>query len=170
MEVELRFDIGDRYSIALLVFFITYFIFEIPSNVVLRKFGAANWLSFLCFAWGIVTMGAGWSKRWTVSLDARFLELIYIPSQSSFPKTHIKDTRYLSFTDASMYRISWSAGCYSASSRRAFSPDACTSSLAGTRGTRYKSVWLSSTALTFLPMDLGVFSHTASCSCMVIMV
>ncbi|PSN72063.1 MFS general substrate transporter [Corynespora cassiicola Philippines] len=73
MEVELRFDIGDRYSIALLVFFITYFIFEIPSNVVLRKVGAANWLSFLCFAWGIVTMGAGWSKRWTDIVVCRLL-------------------------------------------------------------------------------------------------
>lgn len=47
----------DRYSIALLMFFVTYFIFEIPSNIVLRKVGAANWLSFLCFSWGIVILG-----------------------------------------------------------------------------------------------------------------
>ena len=67
MDKELRFDLGDRYSIALLVFFITYFIFEIPSNVVLRKVGAANWLSFLCFAWGLVVFGAGFAKKWEVS-------------------------------------------------------------------------------------------------------
>lgn len=30
MNTDLRFDIGDRYSIALLVFFITYFLFEVP--------------------------------------------------------------------------------------------------------------------------------------------
>ena len=66
MNVELGFNIGDRYSIALLAFFITYFIFEIPSNVVLRKVGAANWLSFLCFAWGLVIFGAGFAKKWEV--------------------------------------------------------------------------------------------------------
>jgi hypothetical protein len=59
-------NIGDRYSIALLVFFITYFIFEIPSNLVLRKVGAANWLSFLCMSWGLVIFGAGFAKKWEV--------------------------------------------------------------------------------------------------------
>lgn len=72
MNEELRFDIGDRFSIALLVFFITYFIFEIPSNVVLRKIGAANWLSFLCFSWGMVIFGAGFAKKWEVSLSWKF--------------------------------------------------------------------------------------------------
>lgn len=82
MDKELGFKIGDRYSIALLMFFITYFIFEIPSNIVLRKVGAANWLSFLCFSWGVVILGrfigelkasstmtderigAGFTKKW----------------------------------------------------------------------------------------------------------
>ncbi|KAH7139561.1 major facilitator superfamily domain-containing protein [Dendryphion nanum] len=73
MARELRFTVGDRYSIALLVFFITYFIFEIPSNIVLRKFGAANWLSFLCFAWGVVTLGAGFAKKWTDIVVCRLL-------------------------------------------------------------------------------------------------
>jgi len=64
MDIELGFHEGDRYSVALLMFFITYFLFEIPSNIVLRKVGAANWLSFLCFAWGIVILGAGFAKHW----------------------------------------------------------------------------------------------------------
>lgn len=60
MAIELGFTPEhkvDRYSIALLMFFVTYFIFEIPSNIVLRKMGAANWLSFLCFSWGVVILG-----------------------------------------------------------------------------------------------------------------
>lgn len=73
MNVELGFNIGDRYSIALLAFFITYFIFEIPSNVVLRKVGAANWLSFLCFAWGLVIFGAGFAKKWEDVVVCRLL-------------------------------------------------------------------------------------------------
>lgn len=76
MDAELRFDIGERYSIALLVFFITYFIFEIPSNVVLRKIGAANWLAFLCMAWGLVTFGAGFAKKWTVSASSGVLTVL----------------------------------------------------------------------------------------------
>ncbi|KAF2009766.1 MFS general substrate transporter [Aaosphaeria arxii CBS 175.79] len=73
MDKELHFEKGSRYSIALLVFFITYFIFEIPSNVVLRKVGAANWLSFLCFAWGVVILGAGFAKKWTDIVVCRLL-------------------------------------------------------------------------------------------------
>jgi MFS family permease len=73
MDVELGFRVGDRYSIALLVFFITYFIFEIPSNVVLRKVGAANWLAFLCMSWGLVTFGAGFAKKWTDIVVCRLL-------------------------------------------------------------------------------------------------
>jgi hypothetical protein len=53
MDMELGFRTGDGCSIALLVFLTTYFIFEIPSNVVLHKVGAANWLSFLCMLWAL---------------------------------------------------------------------------------------------------------------------
>lgn len=73
MNLELGFNRGDRYSIALLVFFITYFIFEIPSNLVLRKVGAANWLGFLCMSWGLVTFGAGFAKKWTDIVVCRLL-------------------------------------------------------------------------------------------------
>lgn len=73
MNLELGFDVGDRFSIALLVFFITYFIFEIPSNMVLRKVGAANWLAFLCMSWGLVIFGAGFAKKWTDIVVCRIL-------------------------------------------------------------------------------------------------
>jgi MFS family permease len=32
--------------------------------MVLRKVGAANWISFIVFAWGLVTLGLGFSKNW----------------------------------------------------------------------------------------------------------
>ncbi|ORX99557.1 major facilitator superfamily domain-containing protein [Clohesyomyces aquaticus] len=73
MDAELSFNIGNRYSIALLVFFVTYFIFEISSNVVLRKVGAANWLSLLCFSWGVVIFGAGFAKDWKEIVMCRAL-------------------------------------------------------------------------------------------------
>jgi hypothetical protein len=56
MNVELGFNIGNRYSIALL-----------------RKVGAANWLAFLCMSWGIVVFGAGFAKKWEDIVVCRLL-------------------------------------------------------------------------------------------------
>jgi hypothetical protein len=49
--------------IALLVFFVTYFIFEMPSNVVLRRVGAVNWLGSFCLLWGLVGFRAEPAKK-----------------------------------------------------------------------------------------------------------
>lgn len=57
MEEDLRLDIGNRYTIALVVFFPPYFLFELPSNIVLRKVGSANWLAFIAFSWGCTMIG-----------------------------------------------------------------------------------------------------------------
>lgn len=59
MVEYLELDVGSRYSIALLVFFIGYFIFEIPSNLVIRRVGAKWWLSFLIVVWGMCCLGMG---------------------------------------------------------------------------------------------------------------
>ncbi|EON68750.1 hypothetical protein W97_08008 [Coniosporium apollinis CBS 100218] len=61
---DLRLDIGARYSTALLVFFIGYAIFELPSNFVIRRFGARYWLSFLIIAWGACVLGMGFVHSW----------------------------------------------------------------------------------------------------------
>ncbi|KAH7034785.1 major facilitator superfamily domain-containing protein [Microdochium trichocladiopsis] len=73
LDVELGINQGNRYSVVVLVFFITYFLFEVPSNIVLRKVGASNWLSFLCFSWGVVILGAGFSRHWTDVVVCRLL-------------------------------------------------------------------------------------------------
>jgi hypothetical protein len=39
---DLALNIGDRYNIALVMFFPTYILFELPSNIVLRKVGSSN--------------------------------------------------------------------------------------------------------------------------------
>ncbi|KAK5944760.1 hypothetical protein PMZ80_001960 [Knufia obscura] len=73
MDEDLNLSIGDRWSIVLVVFFIPYFIFELPSNIVLRKVGSANWLSFIAFAWGTVMLGQGFVKSWDVLAACRVL-------------------------------------------------------------------------------------------------
>ncbi|KAF2105652.1 hypothetical protein BDV96DRAFT_677196 [Lophiotrema nucula] len=53
MNTDLHFNIGDRYSIALLVFFITYFLFEL-STLLLHLIGPKNLLHGLALSWGAV--------------------------------------------------------------------------------------------------------------------
>src|SRR5208282_2441788 len=37
------------------IFFIGYFFFEVPSNVMLKKFGARKWIARIMVSWGIVS-------------------------------------------------------------------------------------------------------------------
>ncbi|KAJ9608798.1 hypothetical protein H2200_006569 [Cladophialophora chaetospira] len=55
---------GSRYSVALLVFFIGYALFELPSNYVIRRIGARWWLSFLAVGFGAVVLGMGFIHSW----------------------------------------------------------------------------------------------------------
>lgn len=48
-----------------------YIIFEIPSNLVLKRLGPAIWLSTLSLAWGLVTLGIGFSKNWQIVAACR---------------------------------------------------------------------------------------------------
>ncbi|CDU23570.1 related to TNA1-high affinity nicotinic acid plasma membrane permease [Sporisorium scitamineum] len=60
--VELKLTAGTNYSIPLLMFFVPYILLEMPSNLLLRKIGAAKQLSFIAFCWGIVMLGQGFVK------------------------------------------------------------------------------------------------------------
>jgi MFS transporter, ACS family, tartrate transporter len=37
------------------IFFVTYFLFEVPSNLALDQFGARKWIARIMFSWGIVS-------------------------------------------------------------------------------------------------------------------
>ncbi|KIW88801.1 uncharacterized protein Z519_10285 [Cladophialophora bantiana CBS 173.52] len=64
LDEDVDLDKGNRASIALLVFFIGYIIFEIPSNMVIQSAGVANWIAGITFAWGLVTLGIGFLSNW----------------------------------------------------------------------------------------------------------
>ncbi|KXS95068.1 hypothetical protein AC578_9576 [Pseudocercospora eumusae] len=65
MDVDLSLR-GSRYNIALLVFFIGYGLFELPSNYVIRRIGARWWLSFLITSWGTCVLGMGFIDHWSM--------------------------------------------------------------------------------------------------------
>ena len=43
---------GQDYNVALFVFFIPYILFEVPSNLVIRKIAPSTWLSSIMVMWG----------------------------------------------------------------------------------------------------------------------
>lgn len=43
---------GQDYSIALFVFFITYILCEVPSNLILKRIAPSTWLSIIVTGWG----------------------------------------------------------------------------------------------------------------------
>lgn len=73
MAKDLELTVGARYSIALLVFFPCYAIFELPSNLVIRAVGARLWLSILIVLWGVMVLGMGFVKDWKVLTVLRAL-------------------------------------------------------------------------------------------------
>ncbi|KAF2160172.1 hypothetical protein M409DRAFT_70679 [Zasmidium cellare ATCC 36951] len=64
MEEDLQLGVGARYSITLLVFFPSYWLFEIPSNWLVRRIGSRLWMSFLVIAWGLSVLGMGFVRNW----------------------------------------------------------------------------------------------------------
>lgn len=49
--------IGDAaYGLGAGLFFIGYFLFEVPSNLFLDKFGARRWFARILLTWGVITM------------------------------------------------------------------------------------------------------------------
>ncbi|ORY12692.1 major facilitator superfamily domain-containing protein [Clohesyomyces aquaticus] len=50
---------GSDYNIALFVFFVPYILFEVPSNLIIKKMAPSTWLSLIMILWGISTIGMG---------------------------------------------------------------------------------------------------------------
>src|SRR3954464_16058806 len=48
------------YSLGAGIFFIGYFIFEVPSNVILERIGARIWIARIMITWGIISSAFMW--------------------------------------------------------------------------------------------------------------
>ncbi|GAA5898325.1 hypothetical protein JCM8208_006945 [Rhodotorula glutinis] len=71
-QKDLKLSVPNEYNVALMVFYIFYIIGEIPSNLILKKVGS-KWLSFLCMAFGAVTIGSAWVHNFETFLGVRIL-------------------------------------------------------------------------------------------------
>ncbi|KAI1101941.1 MFS general substrate transporter [Jackrogersella minutella] len=62
-----------QYTIALMIFFLAYGLFEVPSNILLKRFKPSRWIAFLMFAWGALTVGLGGVSSYASLTVVRFL-------------------------------------------------------------------------------------------------
>ncbi|KAH7125310.1 major facilitator superfamily domain-containing protein [Dendryphion nanum] len=72
LSTELHLTTNNRYNIALVIFFVPYILFEIPSNVLLKKLKPRIWLSICMFGFGLVTMLQGFVQNYAGLLVTRF--------------------------------------------------------------------------------------------------
>lgn len=61
------------YGLGASLFFIGYFLFEIPSNLFLTRFGASRWFARILVSWGIVTIALAYTVNPTMFYILRFL-------------------------------------------------------------------------------------------------
>lgn len=84
-----------------------YAIFEIPSNLIIRRVGARWWLSFLIIAWGACVLGMGFVHTWQLMTVLRALLGIFEAGRQCCPSGYDATLRLLthhlqSFLDPSI--------------------------------------------------------------------
>jgi len=72
MNAELKFS-PTIFAWGAGIFFIGYFIFEVPSNLALQRFGARTWIARIMISWGIVSAAFALIGGPTSFLVLRFL-------------------------------------------------------------------------------------------------
>ncbi|KAK7446295.1 hypothetical protein VKT23_014501 [Stygiomarasmius scandens] len=63
---------SNQYSIILLIFFVSYVVFEVPLNMVLTRVRPSIFLSVLCFIWGAIAAAMGAVNSWQALAGVRF--------------------------------------------------------------------------------------------------
>ncbi|MGW4526535.1 MFS transporter [Amycolatopsis sp. NPDC004378] len=72
MGKELAID-AATFGAASAIFFLAYVVFEVPSNMIMKKVGARLWLSRIAVSWGIVTVVTGFVANTTHLIIARIV-------------------------------------------------------------------------------------------------
>jgi ACS family tartrate transporter-like MFS transporter len=61
MNHQLKFS-ATVYGLGAGLFFLTYVLLEVPSNLLLARFGARRWLTRIMLTWGLISMGMAFVK------------------------------------------------------------------------------------------------------------
>ena len=93
---------SNQYSVILLVFFISYVLFEVPANMILHRVRPSLYLSTICLLWGGVAASVAACQSWSQIAAVRFclgvVEAGFAPGVayylSCWYKTHELARRY----------------------------------------------------------------------------
>ncbi|KAJ2934601.1 hypothetical protein H1R20_g2485, partial [Candolleomyces eurysporus] len=67
-----------EYNTALALYFVSYVLFEIPANIILKRFNPQIWLPTLTLFWGSVTVAQGFVTNKAGLFGIRFCDRIFI--------------------------------------------------------------------------------------------
>ncbi len=65
------------------IFFLGYFLFEVPSNIILHKVGARIWIARVMVTWGLIAAGMAFVESSTSFYIMQFYSVL--PRLASFP-------------------------------------------------------------------------------------
>jgi MFS family permease len=74
---------GDRFNIALSMFFVTYILFELPANFMCKKLGPRLWLSFITVGFGLTTMCMAFVTNYAGVMTCRLILGMFEAGQKS---------------------------------------------------------------------------------------
>ncbi|KAK8139445.1 hypothetical protein PG984_002825 [Apiospora sp. TS-2023a] len=72
MAHDLELDEGNRFNIALFIYFIPYILLEVPSNMIIRRVRPSWYLSGLMVCWGVINMCMGFVQTYQGLVVLRF--------------------------------------------------------------------------------------------------
>ncbi|MFC6050112.1 MFS transporter, partial [Methylobacterium hispanicum] len=75
-KLQMVGDLGlseSVYGLGASLFFLGYFLFEVPANVILERVGARRWFARIMFTWGLITILLGFTQNTSMFYLLRFL-------------------------------------------------------------------------------------------------
>ncbi|KAI5863916.1 DNA-repair protein rad2 [Durotheca rogersii] len=65
--------VGNQFQVAVSIFFVTYLLFEVPSNLVLKPLTPSRYIAFIAFAWGIIATCTGFVQSYGALIATRLI-------------------------------------------------------------------------------------------------
>lgn len=72
LEEDLNLS-SEQFQVAVSILFVTYLLFEVPSNLVLKLFTPRRWIAFIVTAWGIIATLTGLVESYGALIACRLL-------------------------------------------------------------------------------------------------
>ncbi|MCJ2080453.1 MFS transporter [Methylobacterium sp. J-090] len=75
-KLQMVGDLGlseSAYGLGASLFFLGYFLFEVPSNVIMERVGARRWFARIMLTWGLITILLGFTQNTAMFYALRFL-------------------------------------------------------------------------------------------------